>query len=65
MNVEELVKELEAQRAENQTLEILSTFRGISMHDSLSSYLQYGCMHGLSLVQYLRDRKEQLSYERY
>jgi transposase len=36
-------------------MEILPTFRGTSIHDSLSSYLQYGCRHGLCIVHYLRE----------
>ena len=34
---------------------ILPNFRGTSMHDSLVSYLQYGCMHALCIVHYLRE----------
>ena len=34
---------------------ILPNFLGTSMHDSLSSYLQYGCMHALCVVHYLRE----------
>src|SRR6266566_3042419 len=36
-------------------MEILPNFLGTSMHDSLSSYLQYGCMHALCGVHYLRE----------
>ena len=36
-------------------MEILPNFLGISIHDSLSSYLQYGCMHALCVVHYLRE----------
>jgi transposase len=36
-------------------MEILPNFRGTSMHDSLSSYLHYGCMHALCVVHYLRE----------
>jgi transposase len=34
---------------------ILPNFLGTSMHDSLSSYLQYACMHALCVVHYLRE----------
>jgi transposase len=34
---------------------ILPNFLGTSMHDSLSSYLQYACMHALCGVHYLRE----------
>ncbi len=34
---------------------ILPTFRGTSMHDSLASYLHYGCLHALCVVHYLRE----------
>lgn len=36
-------------------MEILPTFQGTSMHDSLASYLQYGCLHALCVVHYLRE----------
>ena len=36
-------------------MEILPHFLGTSIHDSLSSYLQYECMHGLCVVHYLRE----------
>jgi transposase len=36
-------------------MEILPNFRGTSRHDSLSSYLHYGCMHALCVVHYLRE----------
>jgi len=36
-------------------MEILPTFLGTSMHDSLSSYLQYTCRHALCVVHYLRE----------
>lgn len=36
-------------------MEILPNFLGTSMHDSLSSYLQYGCIHALCVVHYLRE----------
>jgi len=36
-------------------MEILPNFRGTSMHDSLSSYLHYGCIHALCGVHYLRE----------
>src|SRR6266496_2235977 len=38
-----------------EAMEILPNFLGTSMHDSLSSYLQYGCMHALCVVHYLRE----------
>ncbi len=34
---------------------ILPNFLGTSMHDSLASYLQYGCLHALCGVHYLRE----------
>ena len=34
---------------------ILPQFQGISMHDSFASYLQYGCLHALCNVHYLRE----------
>jgi transposase len=36
-------------------MEILPHFQGTSMHDSLSSYLQYECLHALCGVHYLRE----------
>ncbi len=36
-------------------MEILPNFLGTSMHDSLSSYLQYECIHALCVVHYLRE----------
>ena len=39
----------------SDAMEILPNFLGTSMHDSLSSYLQYGCMHALCVVHYLRE----------
>lgn len=34
---------------------ILPQFQGISVHDSWASYLQYGCLHALCNVHYLRE----------
>ena len=34
---------------------VLPNFLGTSMHDSLASYLQYGCLHALCGVHYLRE----------
>jgi transposase len=42
-------------KAATDAMEILPNFLGTSIHDSLSSYLQYGCMHGLCVVHYLRE----------
>jgi hypothetical protein len=36
-------------------MEILPNFQGTSMHDSLSSYLHYPCLHALCVVHYLRE----------
>jgi transposase len=36
-------------------MEILPHFQGTSLHDSLSSYLQYPCIHALCVVHYLRE----------
>lgn len=36
-------------------MEILPNFHGTSMHDSLSSYLHYHCLHALCVVHYLRE----------
>jgi transposase len=36
-------------------MEILPNFHGTSMHDSLSSYLHYPCLHALCVVHYLRE----------
>jgi transposase len=36
-------------------MEILPCFRGTSVHDSLSSYLHYDCIHALCVVHYLRE----------
>jgi transposase len=36
-------------------MEILPHFLGTSVHDSLASYLQYGCIHALCVVHYLRE----------
>ena len=36
-------------------MEILPTFQGTSVHDSLSSYFHYGCIHALCVVHYLRE----------
>jgi transposase len=36
-------------------MEILPNFLGTSIHDSLSSYLQYDCLHALCIVHYLRE----------
>jgi transposase len=36
-------------------MEILPTFQGTSVHDSLSSYFQYPCIHALCVVHYLRE----------
>ena len=33
----------------------LPTFQGTSVHDSLSSYFHYGCIHALCVVHYLRE----------
>ncbi len=35
--------------------EILPNFLLTSIHDSLSSYRQYGCIHGLCVVHYLHE----------
>lgn len=36
-------------------MEILPTFQGTSVHDTLSSYLNYPCIHALCVVHYLRE----------
>jgi transposase len=36
-------------------MEILPHFQGTSVHDSLSSYLHYDCIHALCVVHYLRE----------
>jgi transposase len=36
-------------------MEILPNFHGTSIHDSLICYLQYGCLHALCVVHYLRE----------
>jgi transposase len=36
-------------------MEVLPSFRGISVHDSLTCYLHYGCIHALCLAHYLRE----------
>jgi transposase len=36
-------------------MEILPNFQGTSMHDSLSSYLRYPCLHALCMAHYLRE----------
>jgi transposase len=42
-------------REATDAMEILPHFQGTSIHDSFSSYLQYGCRHGLCVVHYLRE----------
>src|SRR5205807_3423078 len=34
---------------------ILPTFEGTSIHDTFASYQQYGCLHALCNVHYLRE----------
>jgi transposase len=36
-------------------MDILPSFQGTSVHDSLISYLQYDCIHALCVVHYLRE----------
>jgi len=36
-------------------MEVLPNFRGTSVHDSLTCYLQYLCVHALCLAHYLRE----------
>jgi hypothetical protein len=38
-----------------EAMGILPQFSGISVHDSLASYLHYRCLHALCIVHYLRE----------
>lgn len=40
-------------------IDILAHFHGTSIHDGLSSYWAYGCLHGLCNVHHLRELKYQ------